>query len=317
MTPHRLPILAAALLATAAGASAQSVSIENFIGRVDIVPGSALSLEGGDPATSRLDGSSLVVDGGESMRGLNCSTKRDTIKLRRGKGLRSKTSDLSDYPSLRITAPAGTTFEIEDSVVIGRAGDLASVDLKLPKCGRFAFGDVSGILRASVSGSADISAGRVGEARLASSGSGDFDVASADALEFASSGSGDLKIGSVSGPASARSSGSGDSVIESVDGDLVFRSSGSGDLAVGRLNGAAELRSTGSGDMTIGEGDIPTLSARSTGSGDLSVGGRVGDADLVSIGSGDFDLASQDGDLTYRTIGSGDVRIGGRKPAKR
>ena len=317
MTALRLPLLAAALLASTATAAAQSISIENFIGTVDIVPGAALSIDGEAPDSARLDGMTLRVDGNESMKTLSCSDKRGDITVRRGKLIGGTSRKLSDYPALRITAPAGTRFEIKDSLVIGTSSDLGEVDLGLPKCGRFEFSDVSGPFKAALSGSADVTAGNVGEARLATSGSGDFQIADADSLTFSSSGSGDVQAGDVAGPATVRSSGSGDAVIQSVSGDLEFRSTGSGDLMLGRLDGNAKMTSTGSGDMQIDSADIPTLTARSTGSGDLSVGGRVGDADLVSTGSGDFVFASQDGKLKHRSMGSGSVTVDGRTIKKR
>ena len=301
------------LLAAAAPALAQTVEIINFIGTVEIVEGSGLSISGERDGTAELRGSSLVVDGGEQTKSLNCRVNNDRVRV----GRRGKLKPLGDYPMLRITAPASTAFVVRDSVVFGSASDLADVDFESRSCGRFAFGDVSGTFTVSQSGSGRITAGDVGKASLRTSGSGDFEISDSETLSFSSSGSGDIAARAVTGPAILRSSGSGDAVVTSVGGGLEFRSSGSGDLLLGRLDGPAELSSTGSGDVTIDAGEITSLDGRTTGSGDVDIGASVGDADLRSTGSGDFRLRSVSGRLEHRSTGSGSVVVGGDRVKRR
>ena len=307
------------LLATAAPALAQTVEIENFIGTVEIVEGTDLSIRGERDSTAELRGSSLLVDGGESTKRLNCRVDNSRVRIGKGGGLlgRGDLKPLSDYPTLRITAPDSTALVVRNSVVFGSASDLADVEFESRSCGRFAFGDVSDTFTVSQSGSGKITAGDVGQADLRTSGSGDFEIGDSETLRFSSSGSGDLAARAVAGPASLRSSGSGDAVVTRVGDGLEFRSSGSGDLLLGRLDGAAELASTGSGDVTIDAGEITGLDARTTGSGDVDIGASVRDAELRSTGSGDFRLQSVTGRLDHRSTGSGSVTVAGERIKRR
>lgn len=292
------------LLATTA-AHAQSVTVENFIGQVEIVAGAELAVEAGGVAVER-EGDALRVDGGVVKRDrlyATCNMKGQQVRINR--------RPLDSYPTLRITAPATTALVVRDSIVFsaGTAAPLGEVDVSLANCGGLSFGDVSGTLRATINGLADVSAGDVGAAELRTSGSGDFEIGDAGSLSFRSSGSGDLASGRVAGPAAIQTSGAGDAVLVAVGDGLEFRSSGSGDLLAGRVDGAVSLRSTGSGDVEIDAGEITALDASSTGSGDVKIGGRVGDAEIRSTGSGDVDIAEQAGRLSVRTTGSGTVRV--------
>ena len=303
------------ILASAAPALAQTVEIVNFIGTVEIVEGSELSVRGERDGTAELRGDSLVVDGGESLKRINCRVRNDRVRIGTGGGLfgGGDLRPLEDYPALRITAPASTAFVVSDSVVFGSASDLADVDFRSSSCGRFDFADVRGTFSVGQSGSGRVTAGDVGTAELRTSGSGDFEIGDAESLSFSSSGSGDLAARDISGPASIRTSGSGDAVIVSVGGGLEFRSSGSGDILVGRVDGPAELFSTGSGDVAIDGGSITVLDARTTGSGDMEIRASVGDAELRSTGSGDFDLREVTGRLEHSRTGSGTVSVAGER----
>jgi|GEM_PF-2696073 len=312
--PLAIGAITLSVLAIASTASAQSVEIENFIGTVDIREGATLSIDGDARGTAELRGSRLRVDGGESVKGLSCNTKRNGDVMI-GKGWRSKSAKslTRDYPTLSISAPASTAIVIRDSIVFGEVRNVGEVEASLPSCGKLVFGDVAGGFSVGLSGSADVDAGSVGEADLRTSGSGDFEVVNADSLSFKSSGSGDLVMRAVSGPASVSTSGSGDAVIASVGGGLNFRSTGSGDIVVGHVDGPVEISTTGSGDVEIDRGEVTTLSVRTTGSGDVSIEGSVGDAEISSTGSGDVDIREQTGRLSARASGSGDVTVNGRR----
>lgn len=300
----------ASLLMAAGNAHAQSVEIENFIGSVEIVEGARLAIEGERAGTAEIKGSRLVVDGGESERSVNRAKCRVSARDGEVDRVRINRQDLSDYPTLRITVPDTGALVVSDSILFGTVSDLADVDVALPNCGLLTFGDVSEMFDVRVSGSADIYAGSVGEARLSTSGSGDFEILEAESLTFRSSGSGDLAAGEVTGPVFLRSSGSGDAVIAKAMDGVEWSSSGSGDLLVGEAAGDLDFSTTGAGDAVIESGDIATLSMRTTGSGDAAIHGSVGDADVVSTGSGDVYMKRHTGRLTFRSTGSGEVTVG-------
>lgn len=290
MTRHALTLtaLGAALLAMAATpAFAQAVEIENFIGTVEVVPGSKLRVDGATDVS--FAGGDVRIDGGEKLRRTNCNSRNGVVTIKQGRTKRK----LTDYPTLRIEAPSDATLVIRDSLVFGTASDLGAADIALSSCGRLEMSDVSGPLKVRLSGSADVSAGEVGEAELRTSGSGDF------------------ALRSVRGTAVLATSGSGDFAVGRIGDGLDFRSTGSGDLEIGELMGDAKITLTGSGDVTVDDGRVPTLAVRTTGSGDVTVGGEVGNIDAVTTGSGDIVAARHTGTVKARKTGSGDVIAGG------
>ena len=302
------PIL---LLASAAPAMAQDITIENFIGTVEIREGSSLSIKGEARGTADLSGASLSIDGGEEIKSLSCNGWNGKMTIGRGWPMRDKRK-ITDYPTLRITAPTSTALVIRDSLVFGKVSDLADADLQLSSCGELDMGDVTDTLSVRSSGSADVTARHVGQAELMTSGSGDYELLSAESLNFRTSGSGDLAMKDVAGPASISTTGSGDIVLVSIGDGLEFRTTGSGDFLASEINGPVELSSTGSGDVEIDGGVMDSLSARTTGSGDMEIGGKVGPAELSANGSGDIVVKCQSGDLTHRVGGSGDIRVNGK-----
>ena len=277
--------LTAILLSTPA--MAQSITIENFIGRLEIVEGSSLSVDGEADGTAKLTRRTLIVDGDEDMDNLGCSEMNGRVVIRRGSWIGGKKMGLDTFPSLKITAPRDTALVVRDSLIYGTVSDIADADIGSSSCGDLVFGDVTNSFDVGLSGSLDVRAGRVGEARLRTSGSGDFELDSAESLNFSTSGSGDLTMRSVAGPAVVSTSGSGDAVIGSVGDGLEFRSTGSGDFLAERVDGDVELRLTGSGDVEIDEGNITLLSATTTGSGDVDIGVPVDTVEAHSTGSGD------------------------------
>ena len=310
--PLAIGALVIGVVALAGTASAQSVEIADFIGTVEVRAGAELAVEGAARGTVEESGNRLRVEGGESLKGVNCRVRDDEVMI--GKGWRNKgAKSLEEYPSLRITVPTGTALVVRDSLVFGEVDGVSDVDVELPSCGKLTFGDVPGDFSVTLSGSADVSAGAVGAAALRTSGSGDFAIGDADSLSFSSSGSGDLVAGRVRGPVAVSTSGSGDAVLDAAGDGVVFRSSGSGDLAIGRADGVVEVFTTGSGDVVIREGEVSGLEVRTTGSGDVEIGGVVGDAEVSSTGSGDVVLAEQVGTLRSRSTGSGDVTVNGRR----
>ena len=305
MTRTSLAASLAALLATpllAGAAHAQTLTVTDFIGSIETVEGSALRVEGvGEGMRER--GGDVVIDGGESLRRVRCNS-------RDGRAVRVNGRALGDYPTLRVTLPRGAALVVENSILFGQVGDLSDATLALPSCGRLELGDVSGVLDVGLSGSADVVAGDVGEARLATSGAGDIEIGTSETLAFRSSGAGDLAARAVSGPASVFTSGSGDAVVASVGAGLEFDSTGSGDLLLGTLQGPADIVLTGSGDAEVEDGTIPVLSLRSTGSGDFTTRASLGEVDVVLTGSGGVVGPEPSGRTTVRSTGSGTARLG-------
>jgi hypothetical protein len=195
----------------------------------------------------------------------------------------------------------GSTAVISTSGCSDDAGKLrielppsAPVVLTLSGEGAVHIADTDAVLQASVQGSGNVQAGRVGSLIL--------DLHSDS----------DVSIGTVNGSAVLDLTGSGDVRLGHLHGGLTLRHFGSGDLAVGDIAaGFVTIDSTGSGDMLIGAGSITKLEAHVRGSGDLAVAATVGSADVSATGGADIKLGVVTGHLNRSASGGSDVVVGG------
>ena len=99
----------------------------NFIGQVEIreSQGDAISVSVrvNNPDYAGPDirqaGGRVDIDGGQSMRGLNCQNRNNVLRVGRRFGGRV---EITEYPVLIIEAPASLAFSIDDSTYFGEAG---------------------------------------------------------------------------------------------------------------------------------------------------------------------------------------------------
>ncbi|MEE2567712.1 GIN domain-containing protein [Hyphobacterium marinum] len=256
---------------------ADAVSIEDFIGRVEVrtVSGSEVTVSvrpgSGDHAAPSItqEGDRVLVDGGQELRRLQCRNRNNEMRVGwRGRGLEA----IDAYPTLIIEAPASLDFHIEDSAFTGEAGELGRARIAINHCGDFAVRSVSGDASLSINGSGDLSVGEIG-----------------GASQFSINGSGDIGVASV--------------------GDLDLSINGSGDVEIDRHNGAFDMSINGSGDVLITAGMATGFDLSINGSGDVDYRGEAADVDISVNGSGDITLAAA-GDFRASLRGSGDIEVG-------
>jgi hypothetical protein len=295
---------------------ADVIQITNFIGRIDVREGGdtividARPGAGGDAAAQlRLTGGVVTIDGGQSVSRVNCRWRDGEAYLGGGGGWfglgGSSSRAISDYPTLVITAPASLGLVIRDSIFEGEAGALGDADLAMRSCTHFTAGDVSGELKARMSGSGALTTGAVGEgADLALSGSGRVTTGDiAGALDARLSGSGNIRTGDVSGDISAVVSGSG-SLTSGAVGGLNAVVSGSGSVRTGEQTGAMSARISGSGSVRVESGRAQPFSAAVSGSGSVRHGGEAVDVDVAISGSGGVRAERFTGEMRWRGRGA-------------
>jgi len=312
-----------AVMATTASAqnqsgtySADTVSVENFIGRIEVRTGSsnqvsvAISNPGDraeDPVYSQ-SGNRVEIDGGQRIRNLNCNTRNGQMRV----GRRFSMNDIEDYPLLTITAPADIALELSRSAFKGEAGDLGSLDLSMSSCGRFEGGDILDEAAIRISGSGDVSLGTIGQsASIEINGSGDVvmsDIAGSSSVNI--SGSGDVRTGNISGDAVVGINGSGDVQFGDVSG-LSVRISGSGDVEAQSLEGAFDARISGSGDIHVHDGRAEPFEASIHGSGDIRFGGTAVNVSVRESGGGDIHIGEMEGTVNWHRNGRTVLRVGG------
>jgi hypothetical protein len=296
--------------------SADAVSIENFIGTVEVRTGSSsrISLSITNPGEVAEDpqvnqsGNTLLIDGGQQLRGLNCNSRNGHMRF--GRNWRSG-HDIEEYPTLVITAPADLALAMRNSAFSAQTGALGSLDLAVRSCGNFNSEDIAGEVNLRISGSADVTTGSVGgDANVQISGSGDviFDGISGSTM-LAISGSGDVETGDVGGSAEVDINGSGDIKFGRIN-DLDLHISGSGDVDVGSINGAFETRVSGSGDVQVASGRAEPFEVSINGSGDIRFGGTAVNVTVRESGSGDVHIEEIEGSVDWRRNGRTVLRVG-------
>lgn len=252
--------------------NADAISIHDFVGTVQVRATSAsqisVQIQSGssdhsDPSMS-VQGGRLMVDGGQSIRGLRCNSRNGSIRVGRRFGDRDA---IADYPTLIIEAPASLALAIEDSIFVGRAGELGSANLSIDRCGDFEVAGISGDANIEINGSGDIAIGRI-------SGGTRFDI-----------------------------NGSGDIDVESVR-DIHMDINGSGDIEIGTQTGEFTAQINGSGDIDVDGGRAQPFNVEINGSGDVHHGGEVVDAVVDINGSGDVTADEFSGSMHWRGPGS-------------
>jgi Putative auto-transporter adhesin, head GIN domain len=191
---------------------------------------------------------------------------------------------------IRISAPLGTPYDIEDMIGSITAGDL-DAPLRLDgsalkvKIGRVQSAKVS------IGGSGSVSLGAIKERlSLEIGGGGDFQAASAASAE--------ISIG-----------GGGEAVIGDLKEGLDIEVGGSGDIRVASVNGPVEIDIGGSGDVRIGGGRATPFSVAIGGSGDVDFKGHAENPSIAIAGSGNVRVGSYSGRLEKEIVGSGDFEV--------
>jgi hypothetical protein len=191
---------------------------------------------------------------------------------------------------IRISAPLGTPYDIEDMIGSITAGDL-DAPLRLEGHALTArFGRVQSA-RVGIAGSGRISLGAIKETLdIEIAGSGHFDAPSAAAAQIEIAGGGEVVLGPLAGGLSAEIAGSGD-------------------VRVASVNGPVDIEIAGSGDVLIGGGRATPLAVSIAGSGDVDFKGHAVDPSVEIAGSGSVKVGSYSGNLRQDTMGSGDFQV--------
>ena len=292
------------------------LKIENFIGTVEIVTSNTgkIVVNEADGANVMRSGGNLTIDDDISIRSYNCRYKKEKAYIGKGKwgwnsggkGFRS----IDEYPSVKISAPVGVHVEIDRSILFGNVDDIGSAHLHIGSCGDMTFGDVSGRLDLSVSGSGDVIMGSAGVSDISVSGSGDVTAKNLASADIHVSGSGDLELGDIAGATDIGSSGAGDVEIDSIGGGLSLHSSGASDLEIDSVTGGdLTIRVSGSSDVTIKDGNVDTLFIKASGASDVTYGGKSVDAEARASGASDINIHNPSGRLRTSDSGAADVNI--------
>ena len=330
--------IATTLLTSTALANSPELFIEDFVGTIRIENGSSETISilddknmKGVNLVEQSDG--LKIDGGiPDPDGNKCKGYYGSYNIgwfkKEKSGEFGGYEDLEDYPQITIRAPKDTVLVIENSIAFVRAEDLGGTDLDLRYCGKVTLGNVTGELRADIRGSADLTAGDVGNVDVDIKGSGDLDVQNAklvslsvagsgdaefndvQAAEVSVSGSGDISFGDINGSLSAESRGSGNVDAGDVAGDLFYEAGGSGDLDIGDVTGGrVSIDVTGSGDVSIDGGDVQSLKITASGASDVDYGGTAVNADFVATGASDIDVTKVTGEVRSKERGAADISV--------
>jgi hypothetical protein len=266
-----------AALTMAGAASAAHVDIRHAAARVTVIPEArsdiVVTVAKPNPrmkiTVARL-GDDIIVDGGLSLRGANCSSSfgRRGVHIW-GMGF----VPYDNLPQIVIRTPLDAKVSA-GGAVFGIVDRTDSLELANAGCGDWSVANVAGPLTLRLAGSGDVRAGSAGSANVKISGSSDISMQDVrNGLEASSAGSGDLRVASINGPLHAHVVGSGD--IVATGGhvtDMDVGVAGSGDVSFGGVAQTLEANVAGSGDVTVGH-VTGTVSKHVAGSGSVTIGG--------------------------------------------
>lgn len=275
--------------------SGRALTIDGFVGSIEIREGNSLDyqLDMGkrivpEPQIENVNGG-LVVHGGleKGPHRCNVNGKRFEMQMKGG-----DKHPIADFPTLIITAPAGSDMAL--SILGGQVkmDDANSLSLDFAGCGDVTFGDITQDLKLNIYGSGDVAGGNTGPAEVRIQGSGDF------------------VMKDVRGPALIDISGSGDVTIGDIEGSSRMQIKGSGDIDIASIESDSDVDLRGSGDVEIKRGDVKEFKVNVLGSGDVQFNGGADDVSVLLKGSGDVYVARSNGNRVVSRYGSGDVRIG-------
>lgn len=299
--------------------SADALEIESFIGRIEVRTGSSDRIEvsidnpgsqADDPVVDQRGGT-VMIDGGQSMRNLNCRQRNGNLQIGRGGWGFGNRVSIDEYPTLTITAPESLALELRRSAFLGETGNLGALNISMSSCGRLETGDVAGDARVRISGSGDVYVDEIGgNAVVEINGSGDVEMTSVGSdMDIGISGSGDVSSGDVDGDVEVSINGSGDVRLGEIAG-LSVRISGSGDIVAQEMNGAFGARINGSGDIHVRGGRAEPFEASISGSGDIRFDGTAVNVTVTESGSGDVHVDDVEGSVNWRRNGRSVLRIG-------
>ncbi len=191
---------------------------------------------------------------------------------------------------LRISAPSGTPYDMEDMSGSILAGDLdAPLHLEAHSISA-RFGRVQSA-KLAIAGGGKISLGVIREnLDLEIAGAGHVEAASAAAAQVEIAGSGEVRVGPLSGGLNA---------------DIA----GAGSISAASVNGPIDIEIAGSGDVLVERGEASSFDVEIAGSGDVIFRGHAMNPNIDIMGSGNVTLGSYSGNLRQDVSGSGGVKV--------
>jgi hypothetical protein len=191
---------------------------------------------------------------------------------------------------IRISAPSGTPYDMEDMSGSILAGDLdAPLHLEAHTLSA-RFGRVQSA-KLAIAGGGKISLGVVKEnLDLEIAGSGHVEAVSAAAAQVEIAGSGEVIVGPLSGGLSAQIAGAGN-------------------IRAASVNGPINVEIAGSGDVLVESGEATTFDIEIAGSGDVMFKGHAMNPSVDIMGSGNVTIGSYSGNLRQDISGRGSVKV--------
>lgn len=310
-----------------------NVSVENLVGRMEIVQGG-----------SQVEVTARVVAGGKDQAAADALAK--TVKLtvetsgnkvnlhvdypvdqydRYRYDPMSGGPDTSDclFGFLCGQSSSSLTYQGTQVRVYQHHGDgvplYVDLEIKLPAginadlTNHIGFIKVGGVKDnlALHSDSSDMQANQITGNLSMETGSGDIGLAEQNGAVVIHTGSGDVKVNKIQGNLNLHT-GSGDISGGDIQANTLETDTGSGDVILSNLSGALNVRA-GSGDIRLTDVKVHGSAMADTGSGDITLSGDLSSMDGFDLraGSGDITLSTSQPPAVHLdiTTGSGDINM--------
>ena len=320
------PLLASCQVLQPAGPSLLSpysgseltLEISNTIGRIELVEGR--TFRPGRSLASRAvrNGDTLRIDMGHRVADTGCLVvgKRVLLDPPGGDGgtvavgASTGRSDLDSLPVLRITVPdRKLKLVVRNSMIWGRTGDIAELDVDMARCGELEVGDVqraatlklggetrmriddAAFLDANLTEQAELDIERVGQTK-------------ADLFDGSR-----LKLQEVEGTGTVTVANGANAEIEHVRGSLSATLSDAAVIRMDKPGGTIALRGSGSSRVEVDSAAIRNLDIEMAGRSEARVGGRVTALRVATADTALVEVDRVSGTLAARADGRSEIRV--------
>ena len=296
----------------------KTLEITNTVGRIELVEGRKFRVGRVVESRAAVDGDTLRIDMGHRVAETGCLVVGDRVVLDPpgsdggtiAVGGDAGRSDLDSLPVMRITVPdRNLKLVVRNSMVWGRTGDIAELDVEMATCGELEVGDVERRATLQLGGETRVRIDDTGMLDANLTGQAEADAERVGALEADLFGGSRLEVDDVEGAGVLRAANGANAEVDRVSGSLSATLSDAAVLRMDGPGGAVALRGSGSSRVRVEDAEMRSLDIAMEGRSEARIGGRVGALTVVTTDTALVEVDRVSGSLRARAEGRSEIRV--------
>ena len=296
----------------------RTLEIANTIGRIELVEGR--TFRPGRVLASRavVDGDVMRVDMGHRVADTGCLVvgKRVLFDPPGGDGGTIAIggdvgqSDLDSLPVMRVTVPdRKLKLVIRDSMIWGRTGDIAELDVDMPTCGELEVGDVERTATLKLGGETRVRIDDAGSLDANLIEQAEVDVERVGQTTADLFGGSRLDLQEVEGTGTISIANGASAEVEHVTGSFAVALSDAAVLRMDKPRGNVTLRGAGSSRVEVDDAAMRSLDIEMAGRSEARIGGRVTDLRVATADTALVEVDRVSGTLAARADDRSEIRV--------